>query len=46
MKKVLILGITAAAAAAVLAAVASKRPIEQPEQPVGEWEPVPERPTS
>ena len=45
MKKMLLLTAVAAAVAVAVAA-AKKRPIEQPEQPSGQWELTPERPTS
>jgi len=46
MKKMLLVGFAAAAAAVAFAAIAAKRPIEQPDQPDGTWELASERTTS
>jgi nitrous oxidase accessory protein NosD len=45
MKKLLLVAV-AAAAAAVAVAVATRRPIQQPDQPSGTWEIAAERPGS
>jgi hypothetical protein len=45
MKKMLLVA-AAAAVAAVAVAVATRRPIQQPDQPSGIWEIAPERPGS
>ncbi len=44
MKKMLLIA-AAATAAAIAVAVATRRPIQQPDQPSGTWEIAPERPT-